>query len=316
MALTWTEIQSITNDYFKTGEAVDIYFTNSFFMDWYMNKKKGLFERPTGGHRIRVPLEYAEQESAFFGRGGTLSSNDVETINAAYFLWKHVYGNATILMADELENASEYAEVQLVVQKAAGAQKAARKRIASNIYNGAGDGADEVTGLLSLTSETTTTAYGGIQESDMSKWEGKTDTTPEAISLDVIRDLRSEAKVHDGPDGKPDVCLTTEALFNIIMARLQVQQRFQTNDEVRAGFVHAFFEGATLAVDDFCPSGYMFCLNSKYIGFAIHKNGYFVRYPWADLVPSNIPAKSMKIFWHGNIICSHRAAHIAHSNLS
>jgi hypothetical protein len=27
-------------------------------------------------------------------------------------------------------------------------------------------------------------------------------------------------------------------------------------------------------------------------------------------------AKSMKIFWDGNIVCSNRKAHIAHSNLS
>ena len=58
-------------------------------MDYYMNKKKGIFERPNGGDRIRVPLEYDEGEGGFYARGGTVSSDDKAVINAAYFLWKH-----------------------------------------------------------------------------------------------------------------------------------------------------------------------------------------------------------------------------------
>ncbi len=94
MALTYTEIESITNDYFMADKkkAVDIYFKTSFFLDYFMNKKKGLWERPDGGQKIRVPLSYDEAEGGSYTRTSTLSSDDREAINAAYFLWKHYYG--------------------------------------------------------------------------------------------------------------------------------------------------------------------------------------------------------------------------------
>jgi len=325
MALTYAELESITRDYFKADskKAVDIYFNTSFWLDYFMNKKKGLWERPNGGQNIRVPLEYDGQEGGFFTRTSVLSSNDRQSINSARFGWKHVYGNATVYLTDELENAGEYAEVQMVTQRIAGAQKTATKKLAQNVYNAAGDSSELLTGLLSLCNETTTTAYGNIQEADLASadgttpWEGKCTATVEGVSLAVIRTLATYAKISDGPGGKPDIGTTTEALFNIISGILQVQQRFTSDtDTAKAGFTNLVFEGKVLAADDYCPTGYLFLCNSKYVGFGIHTQGYFVRTPWGDLLVTGVAAKSMKIFWHGNMICTNRKAHAAHSNLS
>lgn len=92
MALTFTELESITKDYFKADgrKAVDIYFNDSFLMDYLMKQKKGLWERPGGGEKIRIPLSYDGQEGGFYNKASTLSSNDREAVNAAYFQWKHV----------------------------------------------------------------------------------------------------------------------------------------------------------------------------------------------------------------------------------
>lgn len=325
MALTYAELEAITRDYFKVDnkKAVDIYFKTSFWLDYFMNKKKGLWERPNGGKNIRIPLEYDGQEGGFFTRSSVLSSNDRQSVNAALFGWKHAYGNATIYLTDELENAGEYAEVQMVTQRIAGAQKTATKKLAENVYNASGDGGEAITGLLSLCNTTTTVAYGGIQEADLvsadgtKPWKANLTTTTEGVSLAVIRTLASTAKLYDGPDGKPDVGTTTETLFNIISGILQVQQRFTSDaDTVKAGFTNLTFEQKIIAADDYCPSGYMFLSNSKFIGFAVHTQGYFVRTAWGDLLVTGVPAKSMKIFWHGNMICSNRKAHIGHSNLS
>jgi hypothetical protein len=142
-------------------------------------------------------------------------------------------------------------------------------------------------------------------------------TTTEGISLAVIRTLASSAKIYDGPQGKPDVGTTTETLFNIVAGILQVQQRFvQDTDTAKAGFMHLIFENKILAADDFCPSGYLFLFNSKHLGFAIHKQGYFARTPWMELLPTGTPAKTMKIFWDGNIVCNNRKAHACHTSLS
>lgn len=325
MPYTLSELEETTRDYFMADnrKAVDIYFNDSFLMDYLMNKKKGILERPSGGYKIKVPLSYDGQEGGFYNKTSTLSSDDRETIANAYFEWKHAYGNATIHRNDELQNAGEYAEVQLLSQKIEGAQKTARKKIAQQIYSAAADGADAITGLKSLCFGATTAAYGGIIETALAATDGTTPwkavntavTAP--ISLSVIRTLRSSAKISDGPGGKPNIGVTTETLFNIVSNILQTQQRFTTDsDTVKAGFTHLVFEGMIIAADDYCDSGYLFCLNSNNIGFAIHQKGYFSRTAWADLLVTGLPAKSMKIFWDGNMVCNNRKAHAGQSLLT
>lgn len=323
MALTYTELESVTNDYFKTdgGKAVDIYFKSSFLMDRWMNQKKGLFERPTGGLQIRVPLEYDMQEGGFFLRGEPLSSDDKETVNAAFFKWKAAYGNATILWQDELENAGEYAEVQMITQKIAGAQKTIRKKLADTMYAAGGDSGKTLTGLLSLCNATTATTYGGIAEDDLvatdgtKPWKGNIDATAANVDLAVLRTLRSTAKINDGADGKPGIGVTTETLFNVISGILQVQQRFVKDDFTsKAGFTNLVFEEMILAADDYCPSGHLFALNENHVGVAVHSRGFFVREPWMKI--PDIAGKTMKIFFYGNIICNNRQAHACRSALS
>lgn len=325
MALTLTELESVTNDYFMADnrKAVDIYFNDSFLMDYTMNKKKGIFKRYNGGKRIKIPLSYDGQEGGFYNKTSTLSSEDKESVNAAFFYQKHAYGNATIHRNDELENAGEYAEVELATQKIEGAQKTCRKKIAKEIYTQAVDGADEITGLKSLCFGSSSTAYGSIAEDDLvatdgtKPWKAVNTTSAASICLALIRTLRSSAKISDGPKGKPDIGITTETLFNVISAILQTQQRFtQDADTVKAGFTHLVFEGMIIAADDYCSSGYFFALNSEFIGWAIHTLGYFARTAWADLLPTGTPAKSMKIFWDGNFVCKNRKANAGQSGIT
>jgi hypothetical protein len=307
-------------------KAVDIYFSDCFLLDWLMKQKNGLFRRYDGGRRIRIPLMYDGAEGGFYSRSDKLNSTDRENINAAYFWAKHAFGNATVYRTDELENTGAYAEVELVTMRLEGAQKRCTKDLADNLYNAAADTAKTLTGLRAMTSETSTTAYGGIAEDDLEAvdgtkpWEGKTNSTAEAVSLDVIRTLRSDAKIGDGANGRPDIVTMNETPFNVVKGILQAQQRFTQSSKVSAGFVNLEFEGAILVADDFVPGAAdaweMFALNSKFVGFAIHKNGYFVRTPWVDLLANDIAGKSLKIFWDGNLVCSNRKAHKRHSALT
>ena len=95
MALTWEEVESVTDDYFCADDkkATDIYFYTSFLLNYLIEQQKGIWKRPPGGEKIRVPLEYDGQESGFFSRGDTLSSDDRDSVNSAYFDWKHAWLN-------------------------------------------------------------------------------------------------------------------------------------------------------------------------------------------------------------------------------
>jgi hypothetical protein len=325
MALTFTELNAITKAYFKADnrKAVDIYFNSSFLLDRLMNKKKGLFDRPAGGENIRIGLRYDGAEAGFYSRNSTLSSNDRQNINAAYYDWKHAYSNATLYRTDEMKNAGEYAEVSLVTEKIESAQESLTKILATQLYASAADGAEEINGLGSVCLGADTVAYGHIVPNDLvsadltTPWAAVNTTDAAGISLAVIRTLASSAKVNDGAKGKPNLGVMPEALFNQVSAILQTQQRFtEDKDTCNAGFTNVVFEGKILAADDYCPTGHLYLLNENHIGFAIHKDGFMTRTAWGDLLVTGLAAKSMKIFWDGNIICSRRKAQAAQTGLT
>ena len=324
MALTFEELESITNDYFLLdgGKAVDIYFNDSFLCNYLMKQQKGIWERPSGGEKIRIPLEYDGQEAEFYSRGDTISSDDRESVNAAFFEWKHAYGNATIYRIDQLKNSGEYAEVQLVSQRVGGAQKSLTKMLSQSIYDDAAGGTNRLSGLKALCNSTATIAYGGIAEDDLvsadgtKPWNGMRTTTATALTLNLLRTGRSAAKIRDGAGGKPDLLVLTETLFNSIVDMLQVQQRF-TNGKatVEAGFTGVTFEGMEIFPDDYCPTSHGFWINSKHLGFAIHSSGYFMRTKWEKIADSP-EDKTMKIYWDGNMVCNNRKGFNLYTALS
>lgn len=209
-----------------------------------------------------------------------------------------------------------------MTEKVSSAMESCRDMIATNLYSAAGDNSKAITGLLSLCNESATTTYGGKAENDIvaadgtKPWEGKLDSTSEVITLAIIRTLRSGAKIKGGMTGKPDLIVTTETIYNKILNLLSVQQQFKEAEGLtKAGFTGLTFDGMTVAVDDYCPDGHLFALNTKHLGFAVHANGYFVRTPWEKLT-SGAQGRSMKILCDLNLVSNNRKAHKGHSNLA
>ena len=322
--LTNPEIEKITSDYFLADDhkAVDIYFETSFLLEYLMRQQKGIFKRPAGGERIKVHLKYDGAEAGFYSRNETLSEDERENITACFFAWKHAFGNATLYRADELQNASVYAEVDNVLNKIETAQESCRDMLANNLFNAAGDDSKLITGLGSLTSESADVAYGTLTENGLvaadgkKPWEGKTNSTSANISPTVIRTLRSDAKIRGGKKGKPDLGVTSETLYNKLAGILEVQQRFTAADAMaKAGFTGLSLDGMMIGADDFVGDADFFALNSMHIGFAIHKKGYFARTKWNPLT-SGAQGRTMKILWDGNMVCNNRKAHKRHSALT
>lgn len=319
--LTNAEIEKITSDYLLADNkrATDIYFTTSYLMNLLMKQKKGIFKMIPGGDKVKVHLRYDGSEAGAYSRNDALSEDDRENITAAYFGIKHYFGNATLYRTDELSAAGEYAEIELVTEKVDSAMESVRKKLSTDLFSSASDTSELITGLLSLCNETSTRDYGEINEDEVvaedgtKPWEGKVNSTSTVLSLEALQTLRSDAKIEGS---KPNLIITTETLFNKLSRMLQAQQRFVKAEEVaKAGFTGVNFEGADVVVDDYCPSGYAFALNTKHIGFGVHKQGYFSRTPWEKL-SSGARGRTLKILWDGNLICNHRAAHKAHAALA
>jgi len=322
--LTWSQLESVTNDYFilDNGGATDIYFDSSFLLNFFIKQQRGMWKRPSGGIRVRIPLKYDGAEAGFYGRGDTLSSDKRDNVNAAYFTLSHSYGNATVLRLDTLENSGPEAQIELVFDEIETAQSSLTKVLAESLYDLPSGDTTRLTGLRALCNEDITLAYGNIAEQDLEAadgdrpWEGKMIDTTEAITLTIVRNMATQAKIRDGRNGKPNMGVMPEELFNKIVDALTIQQRFVNSaDTAKAGFTGVEFEGKILTPDDYCPAGHLFLINSKYVGFAVHQKGFFMRGPWR-VIEDSPEDRTMKIYFDGNMVCSNRKGHIGHKNLS
>jgi len=323
MSLSLTQLEAITKDYFMldNGKAVDLYFYDSFLLNYFLKQKKGLYETIPGGDYIVIPMDYDGAEGGFYVKGDTLSSDDRTSINAARFQIKHIYSNATVYRIDELKTNGDYGVISLVTNRLEKAQKQVNKDLSTSMY-AASAGSSQLDGMRALCNETATTKYGDIAEDDLvaedgtKPWEGKMSSASTAMTLDVIRNTRRLAKIRDGKDGKPDLFVTTEALYQEVETILQAQQRFTEGVKTAsAGFTGVNYLGTDIFPDDFCPSGYGFGINSKHLGFGVHVDGNFMRLPWA-MIPDSPNDRTMKILADMNLICNNRKAHYGWSALS
>lgn len=313
MALTLSEIQSTTNDWWDKGGAYDNYFTGNVLC--YRLLKKG--STIDGGEKIRVPIWYGAPKGGFIGYNDTFDTTRYDDINAARFEWAAAYEPITYGLKDKVENSGTAQEVDIVLTKLKMAQKAIKDTLATGIY---GDGVSlagekRITGLLALCNATTSTAYGSIAEDDMSVWApGTVTTTTEALTLIVMRALRRACDVGGGNEDIPTLYITTDAIKDTYTGLLQPQQRYTDDQLANAGFRNLLFENAPVISDQKCTSGYMYALNENYLDFKTHKDFNFNRPEW--MRPTNEYKFTTQILWVGNLVCTRRKAHGLHTNLS
>lgn len=312
------QMDAVTNDYFiiNGGKAQDIYFENSFTLNYFLKQKKGIWKRPTGGLKIRIPLRYDGNESSFYAKGDTISSDKRDAISAAYFEWKHAYGSGTVLRIDTLENAGPAAMIDLITEEVSGAQSSLTKLLSQSQFDLPTAGSSRLTGMRACMNETATLAYGDLTENEVEAvdgtkpWEGKMYASAAVISLAVIRNGRSDADGGMGTQDEPDLIVMTKALYNKVKDLLQAQQRFTTDGAktVKAGFTGVYFEGADLYPERYLPDNHMIMLNSQHWGYAVHSKGFMVRTPW-EKIEGSAQDKTFKIFFDGNQVCNNRKVH-------
>jgi hypothetical protein len=306
----------------ENGKAEDNYFETSFLLDFFIKQKKGIWKRPTGGKRIRVPIRYDGNTAGFFTRGGTLDSTKREAITEVHFAWKYMYSNATIYWVDTLENSGPEAMIDLVTEELEGAQESHRDQMATSMYSGLEGDDENFTGLNSVSDTTGTTAYGGyasddIVSADGSKvWTGLGSSSATVLSLSALRDIKTAAAYGKGKQARPDMMATTEANYDTLLNILQVQQRFTEGVKTaQAGFSGVHFEGTDVFPDRYCPASNLYAINSKHIGFAIHQKALMARQPW-EFIAGSARDKTLKILTAGNMVCNNRRANYRHSSIS
>ncbi len=99
--------------------------------------------------------------------------------------------------------------------------------------------------------------------------------------------------------------ITTQAVYNSVWNKMTPQQRYAQNDshaDIRAlGFSGLEFNQAIVIVEDACPSGTAFFLNTNYLELIVHRDRNMTWKDFMDHIDED--AKTGRFLWAGNLAC-------------
>ncbi len=294
MALTYNEINAITEKYFHP-KLVDNIFTSNTLLQ--RAKSKGWLETIDGGEKIIVPLAYATTTAGGAYSGSeSLNTTSNDQITAAEFDWKFYYANVTVARGDELKNSGKAQMVNFVKSKVQMAEKTLSDTIGTDLYN-VGTTANKLIGLrLGVDSAGT---YGGIARATYSWWAAQEDSTTTALSIGTIQSLIGDCTQGSS---RPSVITTTQDIFDDLFGLLQPQQRYTDSKTADAGFQNLMFAGIPVIVDAHCPASCLFAINEDYIHLLVHKDENFRFEPFQKPINQNV--SSAKVYFAGCLAIS------------
>jgi hypothetical protein len=331
LALTLSEVQAATEDYWVNGgAATDIYFDSTVLLFHIMGKQpfSETLVQPKdmvdGGEKIRCVLEYTKGNTGVYGNTSVISKVKVDIINAARFDWAGYYASNTIDLNDRTQNTGDAAMCDLVEKKLSNMQKTIRDTLglaiyqtaAANVTSFGGVAGDQIVGLNGVTNQTTATAYGGIAEDDMATWSGSRYTTAAEISYRTMQKIRQSGQVGQRSIDIPDLYMTTTALKDSFANTLQSQQRFKDDKLARAGFMNILFDEVPVVADDKVPtSTYVYGVNTRFINLQTHPSFAFTKPVWEHEVESP-DAWTANIRWRGQLTTNYRPSHTLATTIS
>ena len=274
MSLTYNDITAVTVNYISQ-DFIDNYYKVSptFVKVW----KSGSMSKPfPGGNQIQVPFQFAPLKAGPFAPGGTFDISYVETQTAMTFNVKYSYANVTVRGTDLPLNRGAAAVMNFLEPKVVNAEQALAQSLITQFF---ADGQGTVTPLIALDGilagyddGTTYPSYGGITRSAIGTGASQgingylftNSTTNWPFSLQQLQIAYGQATF--GPD-QPNFIATTQSIYNSFWAKMLPMQRTTEIDPdlQGAGFRSFRFNGMSVVVDQYVPSGYIFGMNTDYI---------------------------------------------------
>ncbi len=265
-------------------------------------KQAGQIRTISGGTQIVLPLIYAQNSTA-----GSYSGYDVipttpqDGISAAQYDWKQFAVSISISGIEEAMNNSEEEVIDLLEAKIMQAEESVLEKMDQMFFgDGTGNGGKDWNGLNNLVNQNATTV-GNIDPAANAFWQSNINTTAVALTLALMETSYNNASV--GND-RPNVVLTTQALYEKYNSLLQPQLRYTDTRTADAGFENLVFHGAAVTYDTYCPASTMFMLNTKYLRLVGHKNMWFKPTPFKR--PENQDARYAQLLTYGELTVSNR----------
>lgn len=265
-------------------------------------KEAGQVRPIGGGSHIVLPLIYAQNSTAGSYAGyDTIATTPQDGISAAQYNWKQYAVSIAINGLEEAQNSSEEEVIDLLEGKIMQAEETTYEKMDQMFFgDGTGNGGKDWNGLGNLVNQNTTTV-GNIDPAANTFWQSYRETTAEVLSIAKMTTAYNTVSV--GND-KPNVVLTTQALFEKYESLLQPQLRFTDTRTADAGFQNLLFKGSPVTYDTYCGTGLMYFLNTKYLRLTGHRDVWWKPTPFVR--PENQDARYAQILVYGEFTVSNR----------
>jgi hypothetical protein len=267
--LTYNDISAKTNKHIVPALIDNVYKASPVLVKIRSNNQ----ERFEGGLSIRHGIMYAELKGGAFGRGQTFDTSYVTTDTALEVNIKFYYTNITLYGTDNVLARGPEAAMSHVQSKMFNASGKMAKLLAQAFY---GDGQGTVTSPIeldgfaaSVDDGTNYAQYGGITRSDIGTGAntGINAYYQGGVNTFALSNLQTAFGATWFGAEHVDLIACPQPQWDAIWNKIQPQQRFmdESSDVAKVGFQSLRFNGVPVVVDQYCPAGKIWGLNTKYI---------------------------------------------------
>jgi hypothetical protein len=294
-----TLLSTTLANYRKTLE--DNIFTARPLVYWL--KRKDKIRTISGGAKIVVPLIYALNSTAGSYAGyDSLDTTPQDGISAAEYPWGQFAASVAISGLEEAQNNGEEEIIDLLEAKIMQTEETIAEKMDEMFFlDGSGNSNKDWWGLAAVVEASNPSRgnYGNIDRSTDTWWRSYEENT--AASLTDAQMRTAYNTVSRGND-HPDYILTTQTLYETYEGLLVPNARYTDMKSADAGFQNLLFKDAPVFYDDYCQSGVMYFLNSKYLKLVGHKDKWFVNTEFRR--PPDQDARYAQILAYGQLTCS------------
>jgi hypothetical protein len=262
-----------------------------------------------GGRDIRQRIIYTNKPGGSYRGLDPFDTSQKESRTEMRFDWKQYYINITVDGLSLLQNSGPEQIADLVSDEMDEAEISGPDYIGTDVFgDGTGNGGKAITGLrAALDDGTTYGTYGGITRSSTTGTagyavRGNVNTTAVSFSLPQTNTYFQQATIGKQ---KPNLIITTQALWNKFWERSQPAQRFSagstSNNMASIGFDTVVFNGADVVEDSHCPSSHIYFLNTNWLKMVVHSKRMWTPTGWK--YPTNQDAAIQQLLWAGELVC-------------
>lgn len=307
---------------FLTGVVSQLNYDNAL-SSRMLKKSKGV----DGGEKIRVGLEYGEENVSTRGEYEQYNLQPKELLDAAFYDWKNIGGDMTISKKKlKVQNKGKAQLIDIAKTKTKNLSRTMRKKFSEYLFS-TDVGPKDPDSLYKIAG-TTDNTVGGIDASTCTKfnWNPEVlDLTSESLTeanlLDATHDYCIENVLRKifgrltYENDKPTIALLTQGLWDIYEKYLQSQRRYEGKaGEADGGFQYLKFRNVPMFVDNNVPGGkmntvsagnaMMFVLNEEFLGYR-HAEG--VKFEWQKWQKKqDQPIYFSLLDWYGAFVTSRR----------